>query len=101
MARSLTRREDGPGNTVGVRRPGATCSPTTGPDAAAAVMTRYRIVRDDGQSDTIAGQSFARYDAAYAVLERYYGDLCCSDEREYYSIEEESGAEALTDGQPD
>ena len=49
-------------------------------------MTRYRIVRDDGQPDTIAGQSFATYDAAYAVLERYYGDLCCSDEREYYRI---------------
>lgn len=53
-------------------------------------MTRYRIVRDDGQPDTIAGQSFATYDAAYDVLERYYGDLCCSDEREYYSIEEDS-----------
>ena len=63
-------------------------------------MTRYRIVRDDGQPDTIAGQAFATYDAAYAVLERYYGDLCCSDEREYYSIEEKSGPEALADGQP-
>ena len=72
-------------------------------------MTRYRIVRDDGQPDTIAGQSFATYDAAYAVLERYYSDLCCSDEREYYSIEEESAAgdsvaqdcaaEDLADGQ--
>jgi hypothetical protein len=26
------------------------------------------------------------------VLERYYGDLCCSDEREYYSIGEEDCA---------
>jgi hypothetical protein len=64
------------------------------------VITRYRIVRDDGQLDTIAGQSFATYDAAYAVLERYYGDLCCSDDREYYRIEEESGTEDLADGQP-
>ncbi|MFM7362311.1 MAG: hypothetical protein ACKOBY_03245 [Cyanobium sp.] len=55
-------------------------------------MTRYRIVRDDGLADDIAGQSFASYDEAYAVLERYYGDLCCSDERVYYSIEAESGA---------
>jgi hypothetical protein len=63
-------------------------------------MTRYRIVRDDGQPDTIAGEGFATYDAAYAVLERYYGDLCCSDERDYSRIEQESGAEALADGQP-
>ncbi len=67
-------------------------------------MTRYRIVRDDGELDTIAGQTFATYDAAHAVLERYYGDLCCSDEREYYRIEEgsttgDSAAEDLADGQ--
>ncbi|MEX0588154.1 MAG: hypothetical protein WD136_02760 [Cyanobium sp.] len=62
-------------------------------------MTRYRIVRDDGLSDAIAGPLFDSYDAAYAVLERYYGDLCCSDEREYYSIEEKSG-EDRADGQP-
>ncbi len=49
-------------------------------------MTRYRIQRDDGVSDGIAGQLFESYDAAYAVLERYYADLCCSDEREYYRI---------------
>jgi hypothetical protein len=55
-------------------------------------MSHYRIVRDDGQPDTIVGQVFATYDAAYAVLERYYADLCCSDKREYYSIEENSAA---------
>lgn len=49
-------------------------------------MTSYRILRDDGISDGIAGQVFASYDAAHAVLERYYADLCCSDEREYYRI---------------
>lgn len=49
-------------------------------------MSRYRITRDDGQRDGIAGHSFASYAEAYAVLERYYGDLCCSDEREYYRI---------------
>ncbi|MCS5705314.1 hypothetical protein NZK27_03825 [Synechococcus sp. FGCU-3] len=63
-------------------------------------MPRYRIVRDDGQCDAIAGCWFASYDAAYAVLERYYGDLCCSDEREVYRIEEESGIGARADGQP-
>ena len=34
------------------------------------------------------------YDAAYAVVESYYADLCCSDDREYYRIvdaAEESG----------
>jgi hypothetical protein len=49
-------------------------------------MTLYRITRDDGQLDDIAGTSFASYDEAHAVLERYYSDLCCSDEREYYRI---------------
>jgi hypothetical protein len=49
-------------------------------------MTLYRITRDDGQRDDIAGKSFASYDEAHAVLERYYSDLCCSDEREYYRI---------------
>jgi hypothetical protein len=73
---------------------------TLGLPSQAAVMSRYRIVRDDGQPDSIARQAFATYDAAYAVLERYYGDLCCSDEREYYRIEEESGPEALADGPP-
>ena len=50
-------------------------------------MTRHRIERDDGLRDQIAGQCFASYDEAYAVLERYYADLCCSDDREYYRIE--------------
>lgn len=52
-------------------------------------MIRFRIIRDDGISDAIAGQSFDSYNAAYAVLERYYGDLCCSDERECYHILDE------------
>lgn len=52
-------------------------------------MNRYRILRDDGLTDAIAGQVFTSYNEAYAVLERYYADLCCSDEREYYRIEEE------------
>ena len=58
-------------------------------------MTPYRISRDDGRSDGIAGRSFASYDDAYAVLERYYSDLCCSDEREYYRIVEDPAEEKL------
>lgn len=49
-------------------------------------MTLYRIARDDGQLDDIAGTSFVSYNEVHAVLERYYSDLCCSDEREYYQI---------------
>ena len=57
------------------------------------MATRYRIYRDDGQRDAIAGQTFGSYDEAHAVLERYYGDLCCSDDREYYRIEPEEEPE--------
>jgi hypothetical protein len=113
MARSLMRREDWPRNAVGVRRSGGTllphpCHRYSSPCSAAetlglprpiAVMSRFRIVRDDGCSDAIAGQGFDSYDAAHAVLERYYADLCCSDEREYYRIEELSGAGERADGQ--
>ena len=52
-------------------------------------MTRYLILRDDGLEDDIAGRRFDSYDAAHAVLERYYADLCCSDERSYYRIEQD------------
>ena len=55
-------------------------------------MTRYVILRDDGLSDAIAGQVFTSYDEAYTVLERYYADFCCSDERESYRIEAEADA---------
>ncbi len=59
-----------------------------------STASRYVIRRDDGAEDGIAGQRFTRYDDAYAVLERYYADLCCSDEREFYRIEEEATAAA-------
>ena len=55
-------------------------------------MTRYTIQRDDGVRDDIAGRVFVSYDEAYTVLERYYGDLCCSDDREFYRIVEEVDA---------
>ena len=55
----------------------------------------FRIVVDEdcanrSTSDPLAGQEFESYDAAYDVLERYYADVCCSDERSYYRIEEHS-----------
>ena len=53
-------------------------------------MSGYVIRRDDGLEDAIAGRRFERYDDAHAVLERYYADLCCSDDREYYRIEPEA-----------
>ena len=44
-------------------------------------MTSFRIVRDEGEPDTIAGRSFKTYNEAYVVQERYYGELFCSDKR--------------------
>ena len=46
----------------------------------------YCIVRDDLQEDAITRLKFDCYDDAYDELERFYGDLCCSDERIEYSI---------------
>ncbi len=46
----------------------------------------YKIVRDDGLEDLFTRQRFGGYDEAYDVLERYYADLCCSDERVFYRI---------------
>ena len=43
-------------------------------------ISSYLIQRDDGISDGIAGQVFDSYDAAYAVVERYYADMCCLDD---------------------
>ena len=53
-------------------------------------MPSFRILRDDAAGDAITNQAFASYDEAHAVLERYYADLCCSDDRQYYRIEEGS-----------
>ena len=46
----------------------------------------YALVRDDGEEDAFTRRCFVSYDDAYDVLERYYADLCCSDERVYYRI---------------
>ena len=46
----------------------------------AQATTTHRIVRSDGQHDVLTRQSFSSYDMAYEQLERYYCDLCCSDD---------------------
>jgi len=48
----------------------------------------HRIVRDDGVEDAITRLRFASYDEAYDELERFYADLCCSDDRIEYAIQE-------------
>ena len=55
-------------------------------DGLDAKSVSYRIVLDDLQEDSITKLRFANYDDAYDELERFYGDLCCSDERVEYSI---------------
>jgi len=55
-------------------------------------MSSYLIRRHESISDGIAAQVFDSYDAAHAVLERYYADICCSDVRQDYRI--------VDDGEP-
>ena len=40
-----------------------------------------------GIDDAITRLRFASYDEAYDELERFYGDLCCSDDRVEYLIQ--------------
>ena len=49
-------------------------------------IQRVGIVRDDGLEDSLTRREFSTYDEAYDELERFYADLCCSDERVEYSI---------------
>ena len=46
----------------------------------AQAKTTHSIFRSDGQSDFLTRQSYSSYEMAYEQLERYYGDLCCSDD---------------------
>ena len=39
----------------------------------------YKIIRIDGKHDELTAQSFDKYSDAYELLEKLYGDLCCSD----------------------
>ena len=40
---------------------------------------RYKIVRIDRKEDSITSKKYISYEEAYMVLERKYGDSCCSD----------------------
>jgi len=45
-----------------------------------------KVIRDDGVDDDLTRRTFCSYDEAYDELERFYADLCCSDDRVEYSI---------------
>ncbi len=49
-------------------------------------IQRVRIVRDDGIEDSLTRREYSTYDEAYDELERFYSDICCSDDRVEYSI---------------
>ena len=53
----------------------------------------YKIVRIDGKEDDVTSQTFSNYDDAYDLLEKIYGDICCSDadydDISYYNIVED------------
>ena len=51
-----------------------------------------RVVRDDGLEDALTRRRFGHYNEAYDELERFYADVCCSDERIEYTIIEEKVA---------
>ena len=53
----------------------------------------YKIVRIDGKEDDITSNTFSNYADAYDLLEKIYGDICCSDadyeDITYYDILED------------
>lgn len=49
-------------------------------------IQRVRVIRDDGIEDELTRRYYSTYDEAYDELERFYADLCCSDDRIEYSI---------------
>ena len=52
----------------------------------------YKIIRLDGKEDKITSYYFENYKEAYDLLEKIYGNLCCSDsdyeDTAYYDIVE-------------
>ena len=52
----------------------------------------YKIVRIDGKEDDVTSQTFSNYEDAYDLLDKLYGDICCSDadyeDINYYDIVE-------------
>ena len=53
----------------------------------------YKIVRIDGKEDHVTSHTFSKYADAYDLLEKIYGDICCSDadyeDITYYDIVED------------
>ena len=53
----------------------------------------YKIVRIDGKKDDVTSLTFLDYKDAYDLLDKIYGDLCCSDadheDITYYDIVED------------
>ena len=39
----------------------------------------YKIVRFDGKEDDVTSRTFSNYEDAYDLLDKIYGDICCSD----------------------
>ena len=54
---------------------------------------RYKIVRFDGKEDDFTSKIFSNYSDAYNLLDKLYGNICCSDadyeDITYYDIVEE------------
>ena len=52
----------------------------------------YKIIRIDGKQDDLTSQNFSNFDDAYNLLDKIYGDICCSDadyeDITYYDIVE-------------
>ena len=40
---------------------------------------KFKIVRLDGMQDDLTTQTFSNYADAYDLLDKIYGDICCSD----------------------
>ena len=54
---------------------------------------KYKIVRFDGKEDDFTSKIFSNYSDAYNLLDKLYGNICCSDadyeDITYYDIVEE------------
>ena len=54
---------------------------------------KYKIVRFDGKEDDFTSKTFSNYSDAYNLLDKLYGNICCSDadyeDITYYDIVEE------------
>ena len=50
----------------------------------------YKIIRLDGKEDKITSYYFEYYSDAYDLIDKIYGNLCCSDtdyeDKTYYDL---------------